>query len=206
MSFALPVALPAQFTEVTLMAGRSTADAAWYSSSSGTTISTHGDRNALTTGVGLRWKRWERFPLSAGLSFVPRGYIAGSEWMNASYLDLSASGALLLRDRTRIFRPYVSFGVSGGALIRCRRGDVNPAGPWRDSCGNGVTYYPAVRPWHSSGDIAFGVRVRTPPRHFDVEWAYSRSLATFEGEPHYGNGSFHRVMALRVRACIAKCR
>jgi hypothetical protein len=187
------------------MLGRTSADAGYYDEWR-QVFKSNGSRVAMTGGIGIGRPIGRRVALLGELRVVPRGFVSGEDWMNASYLDAAFTGSVFLRAPSRTVRPYATFGLSGGLLIDCARGGFFAGtGYQRDRCESTNLARPEVARFHAAREIGFGIRFRTPPRDVDVELAHSRTLGEFMDHAT-GLDAKHRVWSLRVRACVVNCR
>ena len=198
-------ALQGQASSVTLMVGRTSADAGYYDESR-QVFRSNGSRVAMTGGIGTDISIGRLLALLGELRVVPRGFAEGADWTNATYADFAFSGILYVRAPSRSVRPYATIGASVGRLIDCARGGpVAGMGYTRDQCQSTNFARPEVARFHAAREIGLGIRFRTAPRDFDVELAHSRTLGEFMDDAT-GLDAKHRVWALRVRACVANCR
>lgn len=191
-------------TVATVMAGRTVADVGYYGDD-GAVLTSNGERHGATVGLGVRFRADRRLSAQSELRVVARGDVSGTSWMNSTYVDGALTGDVSFRRASRVLRPYLALGFSVGMLAACARGAETSSGPHRDSCGEEGIAFPRVSRWHVGREVAFGLRIRTPPRDVDLELSHSRSLRSFENHST-GLDAYHRVWAFRVRACVVSCR
>lgn len=194
--------ISAQQPRVEMVAGRTVADVGHYFNGDAVS-SSNGERVAASAGLSVRWRPTRRVSLTSNVSLLGRGEISGSYWLNATYLDIGPAIDVAIRRPSSRIQPYVGAGIAAGVLLDCARGETTISGPYRDECGNGGPFMPAVSRWDTSAEFRIGLRARTPSRAVALELARSTSLRSFD---RTWRDSRHRMWAVRARVCIARCR
>ena len=195
----LSTAAGAQSPAVTVTLVRTVADAGTYPKS-GYSSKSNSVRRAVTGAAGLQWRPERRLSFTAELGVMPRGFVSGTEWLNATFVEGSVSADLHLAASRRRVRPYIGYGLAAGVRLWCARGNTTISGKREDDCDGDLNYDPPIATTDVSREIRAGVRVRIAGRQHALEFAHLRSLDPFE---RYG--LHHRVLVVRVRACVHNC-